>query len=953
MEEDYVMIPGSGTKKIIRDVKKEIETAFLDYSMSVIVSRALPDVRDGLKPVHRRILYTMHERGNDPSHAYRKSADTVGAVLGSYHPHGDASVYDAMVRLAQDFSLRYPLVDGQGNFGSVDGDPPAAYRYTEARMSRMAVEMLTDIEKDTIDWDPNFDETKKEPSVLPCRFPNLLVNGSQGIAVGMATNIPPHNLSEVIDGCIAYIDDSDIDLPGLMEYIKGPDFPTAGIIMGRSGIRAAYATGRGKITLRGRATIEETKKEPSVLPCRFPNLLVNGSQGIAVGMATNIPPHNLSEVIDGCIAYIDDPEIDLPGLMEHIKGPDFPTAGIIMGRSGIRAAYATGRGKITLRGRATIEETKNGRTQIIITEIPYMVNKARLIENMAELVKDKRIEGITGLNDETNRKGMRIVVDIRKDANAQVILNQLYQYTQLQDTVGVIMLAIDHKVPKVMTLKQMIQKYVEFQDEVVRRRTQYDLKKAKERAHILEGLKKATDIVDELIATIRACKGGMAEAKAAIMEQFGFDDPQADAIVKLQLGRLAGLEILKIEEELSGLQAKIEDWEDILANDARVLEIVKNELLDMKKRFGDERRTEIQSVTGEVDIEDLIAEEQCVYTLTEAGYIKRQLKATYQAQKRGGRGISGMTRKEEDIVQEMFVGSTHDYVLFVTDKGRLFRIKGYTIAEGSRTSKGTNIVNLLQLAEGEKVTNMLCQSKDTANEGGFVTMVTKQGLIKRTPLEQYANIRKSGLIGIALNEGDALAWTRLTSGHDMLIVATRNGQAIRFNEEDARPMGRSGHGVRAIKLAEGDEVVGVCICRENATILTVTENGKGRRSDIDTYRITARGGKGIRNYDASKDKVAAVKIVDDVDDVLLSSQEGIIIRLHANEIPVQSRYGSGVRVMRLGENDKVMVLARTDHDDEAQTETVEAEEGDEPTAEQLAAMEAADEASASEAPAED
>ena len=645
--------------------------------------------------------------------------------------------------------------------------------------------------------------------------------------------------------------------------------------------------------------------------------------------------------------------IDLPGLMEHIKGPDFPTAGIIMGRSGIRAAYATGRGKITLRGRATIEETKNGRTQIIITEIPYMVNKARLIENMADLVKDKRIEGITGLNDETNRKGMRIVVDIRKDANAQVILNQLYQYTQLQDTVGVIMLAIDHKVPKVMTLKQMIQKYVEFQDEVVRRRTQYDLKKAKERAHILEGLKKATDIVDELIATIRACKGGMAEAKAAIMEQFGFDDPQADAIVKLQLGRLAGLEILKIEEELSGLQAKIKDWEDILANDARVLEIVKNELLDMKKRFGDERRTEIQSVTGEVDIEDLIAEEQCVYTLTEAGYIKRQLKATYQAQRRGGRGISGMTRKEEDIVQEMFVGSTHDYVLFVTDRGRLFRIKGYTIAEGSRTSKGSNIVNLLQLAEGEKVTNMICQSKEADTEGGFVTMVTKQGLIKRTPLEQYANIRKTGLIGIALNEGDALAWTRLTTGHDMLIVATRNGQAIRFNEADARPMGRSGHGVRAIRLAEGDEVVGVCICREGGTVLTVTENGKGRRSDIDTYRITARGGKGIRNYDAAKDKVAAVKIVDDVDDVLLSSQEGIIIRLHANEIPVQSRYGSGVRVMRLGENDKVMVLARTDHDDEAQTESIEADTEDEPTAEQLAEMEAADEASAAEAPEAD
>ena len=708
-----------------------------------------------------------------------------------------------------------------------------------------------------------------------------------------------------------------------------------------------------KDTIDWTLNFDDTIPEPTVLPTKIPLLLVNGASGIAVGMATNMAPHNLGEVIDACCAFVDNPEIACEELLKYVKGPDFPTGGIIYGYEGVREALLTGRGRVVMRARTEIEHTASGRECIVITEIPYMVNKARLIEHMADLVKEKRIEGITGLNDETNRKGMRIVVDIRKDANAQVILNQLYQYTQLQDTVGVIMLAIDHKVPKVMTLKQMIQKYVEFQDEVVRRRTQYDLKKAKERAHILEGLKKATDIVDELIATIRACKGGMAEAKAAIMEQFGFDDPQADAIVKLQLGRLAGLEILKIEEELSGLQAKIKDWENILANDARVLEIVKNELLDMKKRFGDERRTEIQSVTGEVDIEDLIAEEQCVYTLTEAGYIKRQLKATYQAQRRGGRGISGMTRKEEDIVQEMFVGSTHDYVLFVTDKGRLFRIKGYTIAEGSRTSKGTNIVNLLQLAEGEKVTNMLCYPKDEDNKGGFVTMVTKQGLIKRTPLEQYANIRKTGLIGIALNEGDALAWTRLTSGHDMLIVATRNGQAIRFNEEDARPMGRNGHGVRAIKLTEGDEVVGVCICREGGTVLTVTENGKGRRSDIDTYRITARGGKGIRNYDASKDKVAAVKIVDDIDDVLLSSQEGIIIRLHANEIPVQSRYGSGVRVMRLGENDKVMVLARTDHDDEAQTESIETDTEDEPTAEQLAEMEAADEASAAEAPEAD
>ena len=840
MEEDYVMIPGSGTKKIIRDVKKEIETAFLDYSMSVIVSRALPDVRDGLKPVHRRILYTMHERGNDPSHAYRKSADTVGAVLGSYHPHGDASVYDAMVRLAQDFSLRYPLVDGQGNFGSVDGDPPAAYRYTEARMSRMAVEMLTDIDKDTIDWDPNFDETKKEPSVLPCRFPNLLVNGSQGIAVGMATNIPPHNLSEVIDGCVA---------------------------------------------------------------------------------------------------YIEDPDIDLPGLMEHIKGPDFPTAGIIMGRSGIRAAYATGRGKITLRGRATIEEKKNGRAQIIVTEIPYMVNKARLIENIADLVKEKRIEGISDLNDETNRKGMRIVIDVRKDANPQVVLNQLYQYTQLQDTVGVIMLAIDHKVPKVMTLKQMIQKYVEFQDEVVRRRTQYDLKKARERAHILEGLKKATDIVDELIATIRACKGGMAEAKAAIMEQFGFDDPQADAIVKLQLGRLAGLEILKIEEELGSLNAKIRDWEEILADDARVLEIVKSELLEMKRRFGDDRRTEIETVTGEVDIEDLIAEEQCVYTLTEAGYIKRQLKATYQAQKRGGRGISGMTRKEEDIVQEMFVGSTHDYVLFVTDKGRLFRIKGYTIAEGSRTSKGTNIVNLLQLQEGEKVTNMICHKQPKENEAqGYVTQITVKGLIKRTAVEQYANIRRSGLNAIALNEGDSLAWSGLTTGEDELVVATRGGKIIRFAESDARPMGRMGHGVRAIRLEEGDEVVSAGICRPGATIFTVTESGKGRRSLVEAYRLQTRGGKGILNY-KKEDAVAGVAVLQDSDDIMLISQEGIIIRMHASDITVQGRYASGVRVMRVAEGDRVVTVAPTEREDDVETAKPEEIEEAELTPEQIAALE--------------
>ena len=571
MNEDYVMIPGSGTKTIVRDVKQEIESAFLDYSMSVIVSRALPDVRDGLKPVHRRILYTMHERGNDPQHPYRKSADTVGAVLGAYHPHGDASVYDAMVRLAQDFSMRYPLVDGQGNFGSVDGDPPAAYRYTEARMSKMACELLTDIEKDTIDWDPNFDETKKEPHVLPSRFPNLLCNGSTGIAVGMATNIPPHNLCEVVDGCIA---------------------------------------------------------------------------------------------------LIDDPEIDLAGLMDYIKGPDFPTGGIIMGRSGIRAAYATGRGKITLRGRAEIEEKKNGRYQIVITEIPYMVNKARMIESIADLVKEKRIEGISDLNDESNRNGMRVVVELKKEANPQVVLNNLYRYTQLQDTVGVILLALDNGVPKIMTLKTMLQRYVEFQDQVIRRRTQFDLKKARERAHILEGLKRAVDIVDEVIYAIRHCGGGQAEAKAAIMEQFGFDDVQADAICKFPLGRLAGLEIKKIENELSDLSGKIADWTAILNDDSRVLAIVKNELTALKEKFGDDRRTEIAHVSGEVDIEDLIPEEECVFTLTHEGYIKRQPKDTYQVQRRGGRGISSMATKEEDFVEELFIGSTHDHMLFVTKIGR-------------------------------------------------------------------------------------------------------------------------------------------------------------------------------------------------------------------------------------------------------------------------------------------
>ena len=840
MEEKFEIIPGTGTKKIIRDVKKEIETAFLDYSMSVIVARALPDVRDGLKPVHRRILYTMHERGNDSHHPTRKSADTVGAVLGSYHPHGDASVYDAMVRLAQDFSLRYPLVEGQGNFGSVDGDPAAAYRYTEARMSKIAEEMLTDIDKETINWAPNFDETKKEPSVLPSRFPNLLVNGSQGIAVGMATNIPPHNLTEVINGCIA---------------------------------------------------------------------------------------------------YIDDPEIELSGLMEHIKGPDFPTGGVIMGHSGIRAAYATGRGKITLRGRAEIVENKDGTQEIVITEIPYMVNKARLIAKMADLVKEKRVEGIRDIKDLTSRKGMKIVVYLRKGANASVILNQLYSFTQLQDTVGVIMIALDNNTPKTLNLKQMIQKYVEFQDEIVRRRTAFDLQKAEERAHILDGLHRAVDIVDEIIATIRACKGGMAEARQAVMDTFQFDEVQADAIVKMQLGKLAGLEILKIENELNELNAQIKNWKDLLADDAKVLAVVKNELTALRDKYGDERRTSIEHVSGEVDIEDLIPEEKCVYTLTHDGYIKRTSADTYQVQNRGGRGISGLSHKDEDFVQELFVGSSHDRVLFMTNRGRVFQLKGYQIIEGSRTSKGTNIVNLLQLQEGEKVTNMICHKQPKENEAqGYVTQITVKGLIKRTAVEQYANIRRSGLNAIALNEGDSLAWSGLTTGEDELVVATRGGKIIRFAESDARPMGRMGHGVRAIRLEEGDEVVSAGICRPGATIFTVTESGKGRRSLVEAYRLQTRGGKGILNY-KKEDAVAGVAVLQGSDDIMLISQEGIIIRMHASDITVQGRYASGVRVMRVAEGDRVVTVAPTEREDDVETAKPEEIEEAELTPEQIAALE--------------
>ena len=699
---------------------------------------------------------------------------------------------------------------------------------------------------------------------------------------------------------------------------------------------------------------DESKKEPSVLPCRVPNLLINGSNGIAVGMATNIPPHNLCEVIDALSALIHQPDIELAELMEHVHGPDFPTGGVIMGRSGIRAAYATGRGKITLRGRAEIVEQKNGRFHIIITELPYMVNKARLLENIADLAKEKRIEGIADLNDESNREGMRVVVELKREANPQVVLNQLYRYTQLQDTVGVIMLALDKGVPKLMSLKDMLQKYLEFQEEVVRRRTEHDLKKAKERAHVLEGLRRAVDLVDEIIATIRACKGGKAEAKTAIMEKFEFDDVQATAIVNFQLGQLAGLEILKIDNELGELQTKIGEWTDLLSDTAKVLAVVEQELMVLRDKYGDARRTEIAHVSGEMDIEDLIPEEECVFTLTHAGYIKRQPADTYQAQRRGGRGITALSRKEEDFVEELFLASTHDYLLFVTDQGRIYRLKGYQVYEGSRTSKGTNIVNLLPLQGGEQVAGMLRVPKEHMQAEGeqekYLVIVTKNGIIKRTPLSAYANIRKSGLIAINLNEGDALAWTRITTGHNELLVATRNGMIIRFAETDARTMGRTATGVRAIRLSEGDSVVGCAILREGATVLTVTEEGKGRRTKESEYRIQRRGGKGIRNYGTSG-HVAGIKVMDETDDMILISLEGIIIRMHVEDINTQSRYGSGVRVMRLSENDRVVTVARTERDDSEETAKPEEDGDGEPTPEELEAMqaqEAADEADEAE-----
>ncbi len=814
------------------EISDEIRKAFLDYSMSVIVSRALPDVRDGLKPVHRRILYAMYDNNLYPTNPYRKCATTVGEVLGHYHPHGDASVYDAMVRLAQPFSMRHTLVDGHGNFGSIDGDPPAAYRYTESRMSKISMKMLEDIKKNTVDFAPNFDDTAKEPTVLPARFPNLLVNGTTGIAVGMATNIPSHNMKEVIEGMC-------------------------------------------------------------------------------------------------CL--IDNPDAQLEDLLEHIKGPDFPTGGIIMGAKGFREAYATGRGKIYVRARAEIIETKGDRFKIVVSEIPYGVNKARLITRIADLVKEKRLEGVADVQDYSDRRGMHIEVTVKRDANAQVVLNNLYKLTDMQVTFGAIMLALVDGVPKVLTLKEILEHYIAFQKDIVRRRTEFDLKKAQERAHILEGLAKAIDIVDEVIATIRACKGGQSEAKQAIMDKFGFDDPQANAIVAYRLGQLAGLEIEKIMNELDELHEKIRDFLDILAHEERINDIIKTEARAIGDKFGDERRTEISGFSGDVDDEDLIPVEECILTLTEKGYMKRQTVDTYKAQNRGGRGIMGMTRREEDVAKTMFSCSTHDFILIFTNKGKVFKLKGYEIPEASRTSKGMNVVNILPLENGEQISAMVKVPKE--EDRTYLCMVTRNGIIKRTALDQYEHIRKSGIIAINLDEGDELSWVDITDGERKLVVATHDGMSICFEEKDARLIGRTARGVKAIQLSEGDYVVGFAVEREGYNLLTVSETGYGRKSEFSDYRVQSRAGKGLINYRTSQyGKVAMIAPVNDDNDVIMISSDGIIIRTHADQISTFQRPSKGVKVMKVNDGEKIATLSVVDRlEEEAIEETAEiqADESDE------------------------
>ena len=818
----------SNQKIIDVEISKEIRGAFLDYSMSVIVARALPDVRDGLKPVHRRILYAMYNTGLYPDKPYRKCATTVGEVLGHYHPHGDASVYDALVRMAQDFSLRHPLVDGHGNFGSVDGDPAAAYRYTEARMSKISLKMLDDIKKDTVNWVSNFDDTELEPEVLPTKFPCLLINGSSGIAVGMATNIPPHNMKEVAEGICCLIDNPNAQLEDIMQYIKGPDFPTYGIIMGSKGIKEAYSTGRGKIIIRARAEIIETKGD---------------------------------------------------------------------------------------------------RYKIVVSELPYGVNKRRLIEKIADLCKEKRIEGIADIQDYTDRHGMHIEITIKRDANAQVVLNNLYKMTEMQSTFGVILLALDNGVPKILTLKEILHKYIKFQEEIITRRTRYYLRKAQEREHILEGLAKALDIVDDVIATIRACRGGQSEAKQAIMDKFGFDDPQAAAIVAYRLGQLAGLEIEKIMNELHDLQEKIKDYNDILSNEYRVLEIIKTEIREVADKYGDERRTEISAFTGDVEDEDLIPVEDCILTLTEKGYIKRQTVDTYKAQNRGGKGIMGMSRREEDVAKNMFTCSTHDEILIFTNKGKVFKLKGYQIPEASRTSKGMNVINLLQIEQDERVTAMVKVSKDSESE--YLCMVTRKGIIKRTALSQYDHIRKTGIIAINLDEGDELCWVELTDGERKLIVATHDGMSICFKESDARLIGRTARGVKAIQLDEGDYVVGFAVAVDDMQLLTVTETGYGRRSKFDDYRVQGRAGKGIINYYTDKyGKVAMIAPVMEENDVIMITSDGIVIRTHADQISSINRGGKGVKVMSVKDGEKVATIGIVERandednlDEDAQTET--------------------------------
>ena len=837
-------------QKILQvDLEKEMKKSYIDYAMSVIVGRALPDVRDGLKPVHRRILYAMYEDGLTSDKPYRKSATTVGNVLGRYHPHGDASVYDALVRLAQPFSLHYPLIDGHGNFGSVDGDPPAAYRYTEARMAKLANYMLADIKKDTVDFEPNFDEERQEPVVLPSRFPNLLVNGSSGIAVGMATNIPPHNLTEVIDG-ICYV--------------------------------------------------------------------------------------------------IDHPEAELDEICQFIKGPDFPTGGVIMGRSGIRAAYATGRGKIKVRAKTEIVELPNGKSQIQITEIPYMVNKARLVESMANLVKDKRVDGITNIQDHSSREGMQIVVDIRRDANAQVILNQLFTYTQLEDTISMIHIALvptgaaGKLQPRVLTLRQIIDQYVGFQKDVVARRTRFDLKKAQDRAHILEGLKVATDNIDRIIQIIRASKNE-ADAKVNLMAEpfwidqiallgivdgsehfeFHLDEPQAQAIVDMRLGRLSGLEQEKIRDEYNELENKIAGFEEILSSDTNILAVVKEELQEIKQKYGDERHTEIANVADEIDIEDLIEEQDCAYTLTHFGYIKRQPTSVYRAQRRGGRGVSAMSTREEDFAKDIFTASTHDTILFFSNRGKVYKLKGYQIPETGRSAKGMNIVNLLELETDEKITAMF-PIKEFADDK-FLFFVTKQGIAKRVVLSDLQNIRRAGLRALNLNEDDALVDVRLTDGEQNILIATHEGRAICFDENEVRAMGRTATGVRGIRLSEGDYVVGAARARKGAYVLSITENGYGKRTPVEEFTIHHRGGGGmmLHNLTAKTGLVAGIAVVDGDNDVMIITDDGVIIRTGCEEIRECGRGSQGVIVMRTGEDVKVISIARTSKEEEDEVSSEE------------------------------